>query len=462
VALSPALFILPAGTARRRIAARCSIQFALSCLPESRRFNKLTPAGINQQFGTLRDIKPIATTKTTLALLVALSGIGHLAFNIYLPSVPNIAAALGVTGGQVQYTISVYLISFACGQLFIGALSDRFGRKPVLLAGLGLYVVSAFVCAFAGALWVMIAGRIVQALGGCAGFVIGRAVIRDMNERNAAASMLGYVTMAMMLVPAAAPGIGGLIDHWFGWRASFVVLIVAGVAVMTATVFKLPETNPGRSSRFALKPFLAGYTALLGSPPFLGYALCSAFSTTMFFTFAAGTPHILMTLMGLTPAEYGAYFALSPLGYIIGNFLSGRLSRTYGTEIMIVTGNLIALSGITIMASLAVMGFFSPIAVCAPYFVVALSNGLTVTNTVAGAVSVNPRLAGTAAGLIGFMQMGFAGCAVWLVGTLHASNALPMISIILICGLAAFTSAFTTRHIRARALEIHAEKPQGS
>jgi len=390
---------------------------------------------------------------TLLAILVSLVAIGQLAFNIYLPSLPKIGETFAASPALVKYTITLYLLAFAFGQLFIGMLSDRYGRKTVLLVGLSLFVASCIICAFADSLGMLIGGRILQAIGGCAGFVIARAIVRDMHDQNSAASMLGYITMAMIIAPSIAPFIGGYVEVVFGWRANFIILATLCLAVISATAAKLPESNLERTKSLRLKAQFHNYGQLLTSVPFLGYALTASFASSMFFAFAAASPFIFIDLLELTPAQFGAYFAFAPVGFMIGNFISGKLSVKYGTDRMIEAGNAVALSGAALMLALAFAGIFTPLSICLPFFLVTLSNGLAMTNSIAGAISVNPKLAGTAAGLAGFMQMCTASSMVWLTGLFQIHNQFPMIVVIFGCGVMAFAAARLSSRARTEALK---------
>jgi len=388
---------------------------------------------------------------TLLAILVALVALGQLTFNIYLPSIPKIAQAFQVSNVQIQYTITLYLIAFAIGQLFTGMLSDRFGRKPVLLAGLCLYAASSLLCAFAGSLITLIAGRILQAIGGCTGFVIARAVVRDMTDQNSAASMLGYITMAMVVAPTIAPTVGGYLTDNFGWQTIFIFLTVFCLATLLAVTLKLPETNKTRTKSLHIKEQMGNYGQLLRSTPFLGYALTASFASSTFFAFASGSPHIMINMLGLSAAEYGAYFAFGPAGFMVGNFISGRLSVKYGTDRLIDIGNLIAIAGALLMLSFVMAGIFTPLSLSAPFFFVTLSNGLAVTNSIAGAISINPKLAGTAAGLAGFMQMSTAAIVVTLTSSLQGNSRFTMIFMVLACGVMALLYSKLTSRARAEA-----------
>lgn len=388
---------------------------------------------------------------TLLAILVALVSLGQLTFNIYLPSIPNIAETFQVPNVQIQYTITFYLIAFAIGQLFTGMLSDRFGRKPVLLVGLSIYAASSLFCFFSSSLMMLIIGRIFQALGGCTGFVIARAIVRDLAGQNSAASMLGYVTMAMVVAPTIAPTIGGYLTGAFGWQTIFIFLLAFCLLTLLAVKLKLPETNTARTKSLHIKEQMGNYGQLLRSVPFLGYALTASFASGTFFAFASGSPHILINTLGLSPAEYGAYFAFGPAGFMVGNFISGRLSVKYGTDRLIDIGNFIAIAGAILALSMVFAGYFSPLSVCAPFFMVTLSNGLVVTNSIAGVISVNPKLAGTAAGLAGFMQMTVAAIIVSLTSSFQDQYEFTMFFMVLAAGVMALLCSRLTRKARAEA-----------
>lgn len=352
----------------------------------------------------------------SVVILVAMSAIGPMALNIFMPSMPGLARHFQVDYGLVQLTLTFYLIGLGLAQLVYGPLSDRYGRRPVLLCGLAIFCVGSLLCALAPSIEMLMVGRAFQAIGGCSGLVLGRAIIRDLYDRDRSAAMIGYVTMAMSLAPMFSPALGGYLDTLFGWRASFVFCALAGVIVLACVVFTLPETlvEPGLGE--GIGAMLRGYGTLLRSPAFCGYALQTAFTSGMFFAFIAGAPFVVVTVMGQPPSSYGLWFMVVSVGYFAGNFCTGRFAVRLGVDRMIGIGTIIGLFGILALAAIGWLGLLTLPGLFLPMAVVALSNGLTLPNGTAGAVSVNPRAAGAAAGLSGALQMLVGAGAAVLVG----------------------------------------------
>jgi MFS transporter, DHA1 family, multidrug resistance protein len=375
-----------------------------------------------------------------IALLIAVSAVSPLGINMYLPSMPGMARALGVDFTTIQLTLSLYLGAMALGQLIIGPLSDRFGRRPVLLIGLLTFVAGSFICLSAQNIGVLIFGRIVQALGGCAGITLSRAIVRDLYGRNQVASMIAYVTMGMAVAPMIAPTIGGLLETFFGWRASFAFLIGFGGLALVFAYRRLRETNHSRAGREPVRELIQGYGSLFRSRQFWGYTLVTSFVSAMFFAFLAGAPYVMIELLGRSPAEYGFYFAMVPCGYILGNFTTGRMAATMGPNRMILAGALLSLASIAAMAALIGSGFLSPVALFGPMLFIGVANGLVLPSGIAGAVSVRPDLAGAASGLSGSFQIGSGALVAPVVGAALSSTVWPLIVIMTICSLLAIAS----------------------
>ncbi|MFN4165548.1 MAG: multidrug effflux MFS transporter [Ferrovibrio sp.] len=352
----------------------------------------------------------------SVVILIAMSALGPMALNIFMPSMPGLARHFQVDYGLVQLTLTFYLIGLGLAQLVYGPLSDRYGRRPVLLWGLGIFCVGSLLCALAPSIEMLMIGRAFQAVGGCSGLVLGRAIIRDLYDRDRSAAMIGYVTMAMSLAPMFSPALGGYLDTLFGWRASFAFCALAGVIVLVCVIFTLPETlaEPGLGE--GIGAMLRGYASLLRSPTFCGYALQTAFTSGMFFAFIAGAPFVVVTVMGQPPSSYGLWFMIVSVGYFAGNFCTGRFAVRLGVDRMIAIGAVIGLFGILALAAIGWLGLLTLPGLFLPMAVVALSNGLTLPNGTAGAVSVNPRAAGAAAGLSGALQMLVGAGAAVLVG----------------------------------------------
>ncbi len=353
---------------------------------------------------------------------------------------PGMARALGVDFTTVQLTLSLYLGAMAFGQLIIGPLSDRFGRRPVLLIGLLTFVAGSVLRLLAQSIGVLIVGRIVQAIGGCAGITLSHAIVRDLYGRNQVASMIAYVTMGMAVAPMIAPTIGSLLETFFGWRASFGFLIgFSGLALVSA-YRRLSESNHDRASGETARELLEGYGSLFRSRSFWGYILVTSFVSAMFFAFLAGAPYVMIELLGRSPAEYGFYFAMVPCGYMLGNFATGRFARTMGPNRMILAGTVLSLASIAAMAALIAADFPVPVALFGPMLFIGLANGLVLPSGIAGAVSVRPDLAGAASGLSGSFQIGFGALVAPIVGAALSSTVWPLIVIMTICSLLAVVS----------------------
>jgi DHA1 family bicyclomycin/chloramphenicol resistance-like MFS transporter len=375
-----------------------------------------------------------------IALLIAVAAVSPLGINMYLPSMPGMARAFGVDFTVIQLTLSLYLAAMALGQLIIGPLSDRFGRRPVLLIGLLIFVIGSLICLSAQNVGLLIFGRVVQAVGGCAGITLSRAIVRDLYGRNQVASMIGYVTMGMAVAPMVAPTVGGVLDTFFGWRASFAFLMAFGSLALLLAYLQLYETNQSRGSADSPRELLRGYGSLFRSRLFWGYTMATSFISAVFFSFLAGAPYVMIELMGRSPAEYGFYFAIVPSGYILGNFATGRFAGRMGPNRMILAGTFMALVSVTAMAVVFATGFMHPVALFGPMFFIGLGNGLVLPSGIAGAVSVKPELAGAAAGLSGSFQIGFGALVAPLVGATLDSTVWPLIIIMAISSMLAIAS----------------------
>ena len=370
------------------------------------------------------------------SLLTALVALGPMSTDLYLPSLPGLLRHFGTGIAEVQLTLSVFLVGLAFGQLIYGPLSDRFGRRPVLLAGLVLYVGASIVCAAAPGMPALIAARLVQALGACAGPVVCRAVVRDVHGREGAARILSYMSAAMALAPALGPIVGGFVEAWLGWRANFSILVAYGAIGLAATIAILPETAPHRGEQGGgLFAMLEGYVALFGERSYLGFVFCVALAYGGIFCFISGSSFIFVDIIGLPPQLYGVCFGAIVLGYILGTLTGGRLTRRFGVERLVKTGGLISAAG-GAMLGLVVWTTGATIpGIILPSLVYMIGTGLVLPNAMAGAIGPFPRLAGTAAALMGFIQMGLAALAGIAIAHLANGTARPMACGIALCGL---------------------------
>ncbi len=362
-----------------------------------------------------------------LIILVIIAMLGPLALNIFLPSMLGIQAHFQTSFSAVQLGLSLFLVSLAVAQLVLGTMSDRFGRRPVLLAGTGLFLFGTLVCLFAPAIEYFLIGRVIQGFGGSAGLILGRAILRDMYDRDQAASMIGYVTMGMAVAPMIGPAIAGYLDKYFGWQSSFWLLLVFAIGVLTASYLKVTETNKNPIPSIDFKSLYQSYHDLMQIRIFWFYTGLSSCTTGMFFAFLGGAPFISEKVLGLTPDVYGLYFVLVALGYSLGNFLSGRFAARIGVFRMIMAGNILAMSAVCIMAILFLTFEASAPLLFGPMLILGLANGLVLPSAVAGAVSVNPRLAGSASGLMGSVQMLVGAILSYLMGIILPLAAVPTV-----------------------------------
>lgn len=351
--------------------------------------------------------------------LILLAAIGAMNMAIFLPSLPAMAVHFNTSYEVIQLAVSLYLLVTGLLQLVIGPLADRFGRRPVMLWSLAIFTGSTFGCLFAPNIEVFMACRMIQAAV-AAGMVLSRAVVRDMYPTNEAASMIGFVTGAMAVVPMLAPMIGGALELGFGWRGSFWVLALSGLLVLTIAWTDMGETNPGAGTSF--RDQLRDTPELFRSQRFWGYVLAAAFASGSFFAFLGGAPFVATEVYGLSAFWAGVGFGAPATGYIIGNLVSGRYAARAGINKMVLIGTLITATGIGIGTMLHAIGLGS-----APVFFLActtigLGNGLVVPNASAGMLSVRPRLAGTASGVGSAAMIGGGSLLSMLAGVVLAGG----------------------------------------
>lgn len=379
----------------------------------------------------------------TLVLATATSA---LSMNVILPSLPAIAAHFQADYSLVQLTVSLYLIGTAVLQLAIGPASDRFGRRKVMLACFAIFIVGSIATLFAPTIEFLLAARLLQAFS-AAGMVLSRAIVRDTFETNEAASQIGYITMGMAVVPMIAPAIGGILDEIYGWQATFILMLVFGIISFSIVFFDLGETNENKSSSMLAQ--IRTYPQLLKSSLFWGYTLTAAFTSGAFFAFLGGGPYVATEILRLGPADYGLYFAIVSIGYMLGNFVAARQSRRFGITTMMFAGNIFTCLGVSVSIALFTMGFYHPLSLFVPVALMGVGNGMTLPNANAGAISVIPHLAGSASGLSGALQIGGGAVLSMVAGAAVASTAgpQPLLYVMLASALGAITS--TTIIIRA-------------
>jgi MFS transporter, DHA1 family, multidrug resistance protein len=373
--------------------------------------------------------RPIGGSAPPLALIAAATAIGFSALHMVVPALPLFAAEFGRGPAEVQLVLTLYFLGIAAGQLFYGPVSDRFGRRPVLLTGLVLFLCGTAMCGLAPSLPVLVAGRVLQALGGCAGLVLGRAIIRDVSDRDGAARGIALVMMVMSLAPTVSPAIGAFASEWFGWRAMFVLLGAFGAVVLAWTLARLGETL-ARPVPLNLGAIGRSYRLLLGSRPFICFALCTAFTSASWFTFIASAPYLLSETLHAPPSTYGTMILMPMVAYILGNALAARFSRRAGISTMVLAGTGLSLFSGLWMALWCVWPGLSAWALFVPIALSSVGNGLSQPTAMASALSVYPQVAGTASGLVGFSQMAVSALGTLLVGLLPHQGPFAMVGFI--------------------------------
>jgi DHA1 family bicyclomycin/chloramphenicol resistance-like MFS transporter len=357
--------------------------------------------------------------------LVALSGMGALSMNIFLPSLPGMARDFDVDYAIMQLSVSAYIGASAVIQLLAGPVSDRFGRRPVALVGLVIFALATVGTLIAPNATMFLLFRLIQAMVSVC-LLLSRAAVRDIYDDARAASMIGYVTMGMAVVPMLAPVIGGVLDEAFGWRANFAMMGILGLMTLALVWRDMGETV--RGGGLPMRQQIANYPILARSHRFWGYCLAATLSSGCFFAYLGGAPFVGERVFGLTPAQVGYFFAAPSVGYLAGNFMSGRFTAQVGLNRMILFGALICLValGVSLLATLA--GMISPLVFFGAIAFMGLGNGLVMPNTNIGMMSVRPELAGTASGLGGALAVAGGAVLSALAGALlqPGSGATPL------------------------------------
>src|SRR5882762_5402031 len=386
--------------------------------------------------GAAKDNAALATSRMMLLLLVAMTGVAPISLYMLVPALPVLATAFGRDISIAQMTVSLYMVGIACSQIIMGPLSDRFGRRPVLLAGLGLMVAASAACIFAETLPQLIAARFLQALGGATGMVVSRAIIRDLYSRDRIGSMISLVIAVMMIAQMLSPLTGGLLETAFGWRAIFYLITAASLSIAVLIAIALPETRGDRSDSSG---FRGDVGSLIKNRAFIGYVLCQVLASQIIFTFAGGGPYIVVTQMGRTSAEYGAWFATTGFAYLVGNLFCVRFAPRHSLEKLIWFGLALQLGGSLLNLVWSITGYNqAPSYLFGTQMIVMVANAFVMSNSAAGAISVRPDAAGTASGAMGFLQMGlgslFSQFGAWLGG--HFATPVPLNIAIVILSIA--------------------------
>lgn len=371
-----------------------------------------------------------ANTLSLIAMLAAILVVGEMATDMFLSSLPTLAFFFDASTSRVQLTLSVYLFGFALAQLVYGPLSDRFGRRIPLLAGTALFVVATIGAALSTSIEMLIALRFVQSLGGAAGYVIALAIVRDMHDRDMAASMLARMGTVIGLAPAIAPVIGGYLLVWLGWQANFVFLAAWAVLVMVLFTLLIEESNR-HPDPHALRPLniARNFGQLVLNRVYLGYALTMVFAFATFFAFISGAPFVFIEVLGVAPQNFAWLITVLVVGFVAGTTLADRLTRRMGVERLFEIAVLVAAFGGITTGLLPWLGIASIAGIIVPMVVFAFAMGFIFPLGTAGAIGPFPHMAGAAAALLGFLQSAAGAAFGVLVGLLHDGSVIPMTSV---------------------------------
>lgn len=383
--------------------------------------------------------------RAPFALLVAMTACGTLGMHIIIPALPPTARALGMSDAGAQLTITLYLIGLAIGQLVYGPLSDRFGRRPTVLAGLSLFTAASIATSVAPSAAVLIGARVLQSLGGCAGLVLGRAAVRDGAAGDKAARQLALLTLVMSLVPAVAPAIGGVLTAYVSWRASYVLLALIGGLTLLACVLRLPETRA--DSVTTGHSLFTSYWRLLRSRRFRGYAVGGACSTTAFYGFMSASPFIFEQQLHQPPQNMGLYYLFLMGGVASGSLAASRIAGRLSVPTALRVANALGICGAALFALTDALGYLTVLSIVAPVTLFMVGAGMASPFALAGSVSVNPQAIGAASGLYGFVQMAYGMLCTVAVETWHPGAVYPVAFVLL--GSAVLGQIATSIAVRA-------------
>jgi DHA1 family bicyclomycin/chloramphenicol resistance-like MFS transporter len=364
-------------------------------------------------------------------VLAAIACSGTLAMHMFVPALPAVVRELDTTPAAAQLTLTVYLIGIAAGQLIYGPLSDRFGRRPVLIASLAVFFVASLMAAFAPDIQWLIVARIAQALGACGGLVLGRAMARDGATPEQAARQLALLVMVMTASPAIAPLLGSTVTTILGWRGIFGLLGATAAALLLLTVISLPETSHERAPLPDARALFGVYRRLLQRPDFRAYAIGGAGMSTSIYAFLSASPFLFTELLHRPASEVGLYYMAVVAGITLGSWLASRLTVRLGIRGLLHAGAGLGMAGAGGLVALGLFHSLTVADVLVPMSLFALGAGITSPVATSRAISVDPQRIGAAAGLYGCLQMAFGALCTLLAGLWHDGSALPVAVILL-------------------------------
>lgn len=389
----------------------------------------------------------------TILILGALSAFGPLAIDFYLPAFPAMALAFGTDEKHVQLTLAAYFLGLSIGQLAYGPVADRFGRRIPLLIGVGLFTAASLACAYAPNLEWLIGARFIQALGGCAGMVISRAIVSDKCDAVGSAKVFSQLMLVMGLAPILAPMLGGLLVNTTGWQSIFLALTGFSALAGLAVALGLPESMPAHVPRQPLSGALRQYARLVKEPIYLGHALTGGIAIAGMFSYIAGSPFVFIKLYDVPAEHFGWFFGANAAGFILVAQVNARLLAKRGPAFLLARavwvylGAGLALLGVSALHTAQLWPLLIPLFVCIS------SLGCILPNASACAMNGQGARAGSASAMLGCLQFSLAAGAAALVGGVHDGSAMPMAMVISLCAVLVVSVAMLTRRLQnARAL----------
>lgn len=374
-------------------------------------------------------------SKRMIILLAAVSALGPVGMQILLPALPVIKQKFYVTNDVAQLTLSLSMLAIAIGTLVYGPLSDKFGRKRVMLIGIVITIFGSIVCFVADSIMLLISGRFIQAFGGAVGLVLARAIVRDVYGPEEAARVIATLVMVMVVLPMMSPALGGELMQRFGFESVFIVIAFASAIAFVFLFLWLPETLAKPVPFEGVKSMLMTFSKLFASRVFCGYAFCVTFVSVVFFSFISAAPEIMVSVLKRPPTEYGYYFIMIPAGFMTGNYVARHYGRTISIDNMIAIGASIGVFGIVLALILQTLGMSSPVALFLPIALAVFGNGITLPNAQAAAINEFPEYAGTASGLTGFLQMAVSSVAAQAVALIFNGTVYPLLGLMLVASI---------------------------
>ena len=374
-------------------------------------------------------------SKRMIILLAAVSALGPVGMQILLPALPVIKQKFYVTNDVAQLTLSLSMLAIAIGTLVYGPLSDKFGRKRVMLVGIVITIFGSIVCFVADSIMLLISGRFIQAFGGAVGLVLARAIVRDVYGPEEAARVIATLVMVMVVLPMMSPALGGELMQRFGFESVFIVIAFASAIAFVFLFLWQPETIANPVPLEGVKTMLIKFSKLFASRIFCGYAFCVTFVSVVFFSFISAAPEIMVSVLKRPPTEYGYYFIMIPAGFMTGNYVARHYGRTISIDNMIAIGASIGVIGIVLALLLQTLGMSSPVALFLPIALAVFGNGITLPNAQAAAINEFPEYAGTASGLTGFLQMAVSSVAAQAVALIFNGTVYPLLGLMLVASI---------------------------